>query len=298
MKKLVELSLSDDYDEALNEWIQIDIGGKKKVKMETECICERSISNVCSIVNKLNGNMVLCGTTCINKIRLKNMYLNTYRKKYKNYAKIYGEIIDIIVKKKKLKFSSNDDYLKYVDNKILEKYLEIIKKTKDKLNLKKIYDEVINLHKIYHNNDVINLIIESLNKKQFELYFNFFVLHNLSRHYHNFMSRHIRRKEEEERKKQQLKNKIEIELKNKHKQKQKKNKKRRLEYAIKATKEDLEEMIHDELRRHHYYPINDTIKFLTKLLDMRDDIHFILELIEIAVEKKNTLNKLHEKGVC
>jgi hypothetical protein len=62
-KKLVNLSESNIYAEALTEWDET-----KRSTKDAHCLCNHKIRENCHIQNKLNGNTAILGNCCINKL--------------------------------------------------------------------------------------------------------------------------------------------------------------------------------------------------------------------------------------
>ena len=65
---LLNYSESEDYEEALNEWLIVSKDCYIKER-HSYCICSNKISRKFYIVNEINGNVLCLGSSCISKFK-------------------------------------------------------------------------------------------------------------------------------------------------------------------------------------------------------------------------------------
>lgn len=96
-KQLTELSNSDNYADAVNEWIFEDY----KYRVGSKCACGQTIDHNYILRNKVNGNLITVGSKCIQKYFIDRPDLtyiinsvNSTHKKYEDVLKKYGKLVD------------------------------------------------------------------------------------------------------------------------------------------------------------------------------------------------------------
>jgi NADH:ubiquinone oxidoreductase subunit len=261
IKNLTDISVSNDYLKAREEWIQIDVGGEGYIRSENKCkcICEKDIGNLFTIVNKQTGEMFFCGSTCVKKIGIKSLRSYKGNKKY-HFKKFYKQIHSKIYEKNKFIFENNDEYKKMVAEEFTKCYFDLIRKAYNRQQLEVIYNELAELTKIYQNKEVFDKIVIYLNQRNRDINFQ--------------QEQHERERKEEEEEEEE-------------------------EEKYNET-EKFKEYIMDLFYNHRKgFSIDKTINLIQKTLDEKKskfDENVLLELIKYGNEKKKTLNKLHEKG--
>jgi len=166
IKNLTDISVSNDYLKAREEWIQIDVGGEGYIRSENKCkcICEKDIGNLFTIVNKQTGEMFFCGSTCVKKIGIKSLRSYKGNKKY-HFKKFYKQIHSKIYEKNKFIFENNDEYKKMVAEEFTKCYFDLIRKSWTRQQLEVIYNELAELTKIYQNKEVFDKIVTYMNER-------------------------------------------------------------------------------------------------------------------------------------
>ena len=149
---ILDLSLTKNIDEIINEWIFI----KTDTNIKKQCICGRSIYCIVHIYyNFITQNCIYAGDKCKDKFNLKEIKLS-----YKDYLnkKINFNITEII---------NIDDIFQYSLN-IMTETLELIKI--------KVYDQNLNLHDLnLYKNYLLNNI--KTDNEEFKNNINIFINH-------------------------------------------------------------------------------------------------------------------------
>ena len=155
-KKLVTVSESEDLNEAKKEW---DFFVEEKSDEKKTCICNRQIKNIKYFFNKINGNIICCGTKCCKKFNsdITEMSNKTLEKifKLKNLCNEYK------------KFTNIEEYLDYAKDELESFMLKEIQNSKFN-NLIILLENIININKTY-GLTVFDNYIESIKLKIIEL---------------------------------------------------------------------------------------------------------------------------------
>ena len=154
-KRLVDVSESKDLNEAKKEW---EFFVKEKCDKNKICICGKKIKNVQYFFNKMNGNIICCGTKCCkNFIDIIIMSNKTLEKIFKLKSP-YNEY---------KQFSNIQEYLDYVKDELKSFMLKEIQNSKFN-NLIILLENIININKTY-GLTVFDNYIESIKLKIIEL---------------------------------------------------------------------------------------------------------------------------------
>lgn len=129
-KQLTELSNSDNYADAVNEWIFEDY----KYCTRSKCACGNPINNCYIMRNKVNGNLITVGSTCMPKYFIDRPDLtfiinsiNCTHKKYEGVLKKYGKLVNnhyVWTEDCKVAITELDKNYKYYDRKYTCLYSE------------------------------------------------------------------------------------------------------------------------------------------------------------------------------
>ena len=156
---IINLSHSDNFDDALKEWIQMPGIYKKLYEGLCKCICQRKIKNFYYIYNKKTFKNINVGTGCYNKF---NFTISN--------TEIPQFLQDIIIKYAKGEYENIDDLDDYSTNiklRIEQELTDMYKKfDKDIIKLKKLKDDIIELIDNYNFiclEELKNLVIETIN---------------------------------------------------------------------------------------------------------------------------------------
>ena len=156
---IINLSHSDDFDDAIKEWIQLPETYNKLHKGSCKCICQRKIKNFYYIYNKKTFKNINVGTGCYNKFNF--TITKTVMPQF---------LQDIIIKYAKGEYENIDDLDEYSTNiklRIAQELTDIYKKfDKDIIKLKKLKDDIIELIEDYNFTcleELKNLVIETIN---------------------------------------------------------------------------------------------------------------------------------------
>lgn len=152
---LLKSSLAQDVDVAKTEW---EFFITEKCDEKKLCICQHRIKNVNYFFNKLNGNIICCGTTCckkfnFEKIEMKNKVLH----RILNLKKISSDDF--------LAIRNIQDYLEYARVELTRYMTREINSTSSEKSLiilyKNIFDIKVN-YNIYFFEDFLQMIAEKL----------------------------------------------------------------------------------------------------------------------------------------
>lgn len=128
---LKENSVSDNYDDIINEWRLYEYSLLPHVN---NCICGINIDKNFIIKNNLNDNELIVGSTCIKKFMKKEMYEEANKiLKYEKFIKKNNETILESGKYKNMKyhdiFINYPQYVNFITNtyikdKLLKKFIK------------------------------------------------------------------------------------------------------------------------------------------------------------------------------
>jgi hypothetical protein len=156
---IVNLSHSDNFDNALKEWIQMPETYNKLHKGTCKCICQRIIKNFYYIYNKKTFKYINVGTGCYNKFNftISNTEMPHFLK-------------DIIIKYAKGEYENIDDLEDYSTNiklRIEKELTDMYKRCDtDIIKLNTLKDDIIELIEGYNFTcleDLKKLVIETIN---------------------------------------------------------------------------------------------------------------------------------------
>jgi len=158
---IVNLSNSDNFDDALKEWIQMPEIYKKLHKGSCKCICQRKIKQFYYIYNKFTFKYINVGTGCYKKFNF--TITNTempilLQDMLQRYAIGEGEYEDI---------EDLDEYSTNIKLRIEQELTDMYKRwDTDIINLYKLKDDIIELIEDYNFTcleELKNLVIETIN---------------------------------------------------------------------------------------------------------------------------------------
>jgi len=141
IKRILELSEADIWEEAKLEWKLVRIDFARKEEWES-CLCGKTpICELCRITNSLNGNSTQVGNVCINKFTdlPSNLIFTNIKKVFKDVDKSFNEVTteyiyekdwineweyDFLIDTERKRKLSNKQYKKRVsiNSKILRKF--------------------------------------------------------------------------------------------------------------------------------------------------------------------------------
>jgi len=141
IKRILELSEADIWEEAKLEWKLVRIDFARKEEWES-CLCGKTpICELCRITNSLNGNSTQVGNICINKFTdlPSNLIFTNIKKVFKDVDKSFNEVTteyiyekdwineweyDFLIDTERKRKLSNKQYKKRVsiNSKILRKF--------------------------------------------------------------------------------------------------------------------------------------------------------------------------------
>jgi len=141
IKRILELSEADIWEEAKLEWKLVRIDFARKEEGES-CLCGKTpICELCRITNSLNGNSTQVGNVCINKFTdlPSNLIFTNIKKVFKDVDKSFNEVTteyiyekdwineweyDFLIDTERKRKLSNKQYKKRVsiNSKILRKF--------------------------------------------------------------------------------------------------------------------------------------------------------------------------------
>jgi len=155
-ERLVEVSESKDLNEAKKEW---EFFVKEKSNEYKRCICSTRIKIIKYFFNKINGNIICCGTKCCTKFNsdITEMSNKTLEKIFK-LKNLYNEY---------KQFTNIEEYLDYAKDELKSFMLKEIQNSKFN-NLIILLENIININKTY-GLTVFDNYIESIKLKIIEL---------------------------------------------------------------------------------------------------------------------------------
>lgn len=156
---IVNLSHSDNFDDALKEWIQMPGIYKKLYEGTCKCICQRKIKNFYYIYNKKTFKYINVGTGCYNKF---NFTISN--------TEIPHFLKNIIIKYAKGEYENIEDLEEYSTNiklRIEQELTDMYKKCNGNLDilykLKIIIEELIENYNFICLEELKKLVIETIN---------------------------------------------------------------------------------------------------------------------------------------
>jgi hypothetical protein len=155
-ERLVEVSESKDLNEAKKEW---EFFVEEKSDEYKRCICSTKIKIIKYFFNKINGNIICCGTTCRTKFNsdITEMSNKTLEKIFKLKSP-YNEY---------KQFTNIEEYLDYAKDELKSFMLKEIQNSKFN-NLIILLENIININKNY-GLTVFDSYIETIKIKIIEL---------------------------------------------------------------------------------------------------------------------------------